>query len=181
MKTMMLLLLLFFQGGTRPLPQRPLDPLVLTGGTHGAIIWRTFDGVRHKERITQEQYNALASPIPKPLTFVGTDQEWFDLLVAGRVTAFGGRPTVSSPTGEQVLWTLQLINATRGTRIVMWTGADMDLEEAPRLVFTPEEITGTFPEISTVAPVCGVTILNRVILASLLDVNCAQNSLRKLK
>lgn len=179
MKTIMLMLLLF--QAVRPLPQRPVDPLVLTGGTHGAMIWQTFDGVWHKERITQEQYNSLPSPMPKPMTFTGTDQEWMDLLIAGKVKAFGGRPTVSTPTGEPVLGTMQVTNAVRGTRYTLYTGDDLDLGQAPRLVLTPEEVSGTFPEISTIEPVCGVTITNRIIQQSNLNVNCAQNSLRKLK
>lgn len=164
---------------TRPIPSVPLTVAVRTGSTHATLVWIDSKGVSHKERITEAAYAAIpnAGAPPMPATFTGTQRQWSDTWTNGLAYAAGGRPTLTTPSGEPVMGTSERVPATG--RVTLYTGDDIDVGVAPSVTLESTQYTGTFPAISTVAARCGIVVIAGVIQAGTLNETCARNSSRR--
>lgn len=169
---------------TRAIPRTDLTVATLTGTAHGVILWVDLadptpsrcgapGSMKRKEQLTQAQYLAIGNGVPEtPASFVGTRQDWIAVWNSGRACAGGGRPRLTTPSGEPVLGTAER-NAVNGT-VVVYTGDDIDIGATPRLTFRSNEYTGTFPNISTTAAKCGLTITSGQIQPGNLNEGCAR-------
>lgn len=170
---------------TKAIPRTDLVVPVRAGSTHAAIVWIDSGGVLHKEKITQAAYAAIpaAGAPPRPSTFTGTAVEWVRTWTGPgtqadprKAWAVGGRPTLTTSSGEPELGTVERDPVTG--RVLVYTGEDIDAGLAPTLGLAATEYVGVFPVISTVAAKCGLTIIAGQIQPGNLNVACSRIPVR---